>query len=120
MVHPTAVAKARGFPMEWVVRQIDAPVMGIAHSLCEQPAVCRRSLMGLLAMAFAPGNEMVEELAFHVSPIEAPLGQPAANHEGTGMLLNHGIQTTHQKVYTLHTNVRKTSKDLQQDLQSLS
>ena len=92
MVHPTVVAKARGFPMEWVVRQIDAPVMGIAHSLCEQPAVCRRSLMGLLVMAFAPGNEMVgiEELAFHVSPIEAALGQPVANSEGTRMvLLNH-------------------------------
>lgn len=84
MVHPTAVAKARGFPMAWVVLQIDAPVMGIAHSLCEQPAVCRRSLMGLLAMAFAPGNEMVgiEELAFHASPIEVPLGQPELNLQG--------------------------------------
>lgn len=83
MVHPT-VAKVRGFPMEWVVLQIDAPVMGIAHSLCEQLAVCRRSLVGLLVMAFAPGNEMVgiEELAFHVSPIEAVLGQPELNLQG--------------------------------------
>ena len=61
--------------------QIDGPVMGIGHSLCEQSLVCMPSLVELIATAFGSDSGMVgiEESACH-EPAEASFGPPEAGY----------------------------------------